>query len=113
MFGSLFAFAAGLLVIGSGVLPRWLGGISILVGILFFLQGFGLGGVIATFGLVLDGIGFVLLLIFVLVSSVLLLRRESAVPSTSGGDYLSVNFVQQEVQQRGGTPARRDCGRSR
>ena len=44
-------------------------------------------GVIATFGLVLDGIGFVLLLIFVLVSSVLLLRRESAIPSTSGGDY--------------------------
>ena len=86
VFGSLFAFAAGLLVIGSGGLPRWLGGISILVGILFFLQGFGLGGVIATFGLVLDGIGFVLLLIFVLVSSVLLLRRESAVPSTSGGD---------------------------
>ena len=25
VFGSLFAFAAGLLVIGSGVLPRWLG----------------------------------------------------------------------------------------
>ncbi len=84
VFGSLFAVAAGLLVIGSGVLPRWLGWVSILVGILFFLQGFGLG--IATFGVVLDGIGFVLLLIFVLVSSVLLLRRESAVPSTSGRD---------------------------
>jgi hypothetical protein len=79
VFGSLFAFAAGLLVIASGVLPRWLGWVSILVGILFFLQGFGLG--IATFGVVLDGIGFVLLLIFVLVSSVLLLRRESAVPA--------------------------------
>jgi hypothetical protein len=85
VFGSLFAFAAGLLVIANGVLPRWLGWVSILVGILFFLQGFGLGGVIATFGLILDGIGFVLLLVFVLVSSVLLLRRESAVPSTSGG----------------------------
>jgi len=84
VFGSLFAFAAGLLVIASGVLPRWLGWVSILVGILFFLQGFGLG--IATFGVVLDGIGFVLLLVFVLVSSVLLLRRESAVPSISGGD---------------------------
>ena len=85
MFGSLFAFAAGLLVIGSGVLPRWLGWVSILAGILFFLQGFGLGGVIASFGLVLDLIGFVLFLIFVLVSSVILLRRESALPYTAGG----------------------------
>lgn len=85
IFGSLFALAAGLLVIRSGVLPRWLGWVLILVGILFFFQGFGLGGVIATFGLVLDGIGFVLFLIFVLVSSVISLRRESAVSSTSGG----------------------------
>ena len=73
VFGSLFAFAAGVLVIVSGVLPRWLGWVSILAGIMLFLQGFGLGGVIASFGLVLDGIGFVLLLIFVLVSSVILL----------------------------------------
>jgi Domain of unknown function (DUF4386) len=85
VFGSLFAFAAGLLVIGSGVLPRWLGWASILAGILFFLQGFGLGGVIASFGLVLDLIGFVLFLIFVLVSSVILLRRENALPDTAGG----------------------------
>jgi hypothetical protein len=35
--------------------------------ILFFLQGFGLDGVIASFGLVLDLIAFVLFLIFVLV----------------------------------------------
>ena len=47
---------------------------------LLFLQGFGLGGVIATFGLALDLIGFVLLLIFILASSVILLRRENAVP---------------------------------
>ena len=85
VFGSLFAFAAGLLVIGSGVLPRWLGWVSILAGILFFLQGFGLGGVIASFGLVLDLIGFVLFLIFVLVSSVILLTRENALPGTASG----------------------------
>lgn len=49
-----------------------------LVGILLFLQGFMLGGVVATFGLVLDGVRFVLLLIFVVVSSVVLLRREGS-----------------------------------
>jgi hypothetical protein len=37
IFGSLFAFATGLLVIGSGVLPRWLGWVSLLAGILLFL----------------------------------------------------------------------------
>ena len=85
VFGSLFALAAGVLVIGSGVLPRWLGWASILAGILFFLQGFGLGGVIASFGLVLDLIGFVLFLIFVLVSSVLMLARQNTLPDTAGG----------------------------
>jgi hypothetical protein len=49
-----------------------------------FLQGFGLGGVIASFGLVLDLIGFLLLLVFVLVSSVILVMRESAAPDTAG-----------------------------
>jgi hypothetical protein len=84
VFGRLFAFAAGALVIGSGVLPRWLGWVSILVGILFFLQAFGLGGVIASFGLVLDGIGFVLFVIFILVSSVILQRRENVLRDTGG-----------------------------
>ncbi len=84
VFGSLFAFAAGVLVIGGGVLPRWLGWVSVLAGILFFLQAFGLGGVIASFGLVLDGIAFVLFVIFVLVSSVILLTRQNAVPDTAG-----------------------------
>ena len=84
VFGSLFAVATGLLVMRSGVLPRWLAWVAILVGVLFFLQGFGLGGVIHLFGLVLDLIGFVLLLIFVLVSSVILLRRENAAPAIAG-----------------------------
>jgi hypothetical protein len=78
IFGSLFAFAAGVLFFRSGILPRWVAWVAILVAILLFLQAFGLGGVTATFGLVLDGVGFVLLLLFVLVSSVILLRRETA-----------------------------------
>jgi hypothetical protein len=57
------------------VLPRWLGWTAIVAGIMFFLQGFGLGGVIATFGLVFDLIAFVLFLVFVLGSSIVLLRR--------------------------------------
>jgi uncharacterized protein DUF4386 len=75
VFGSLAAAAAGVLVMKTRVLPRWLGWVAILAGIGFFLQGFGLGGVIATFGLVLDLIAFVLFLTFVLASSVILLRR--------------------------------------
>ncbi len=86
VFGSLFAVAAGVLVIGSGVLPRWLGWASVLAGIMFFLQAFGLGGVIATFGLVLDLTGFVLFLLFVLVSSVILLTRERRSPLATGGN---------------------------
>ncbi len=84
VFGSLFAFATGALVLRSGVLPRWLGWVSILVGSMLFLQGFGLGGVIASFGLVLDLIGFLFLLIFVLVSSVTLLMRTGATPDAAG-----------------------------
>ena len=60
----------------SGVLPRWLGWLAICAGVLLYVQGCGLGGVIATFGLIVDLIGFVLFLIFVLVSSIVLLRRE-------------------------------------
>jgi Domain of unknown function (DUF4386) len=82
VFGSLFAVAAGLLVMSSRVMPRWLGWIAILAGILLFLQGFGLGGVIASFGLVLDIIGFVLFLIFVVATSVISLRREDTVTNT-------------------------------
>lgn len=76
VFGSLFVLAAGVLVFRSGALPRWLGCVSILAAPLLFLQAFGLGGVIASFGLVLDLIGFVLLLVFVLISSIVSLRSE-------------------------------------
>jgi hypothetical protein len=41
--------------------------------------------VVGTFGLVLDGIGFVLFLLFVLVSSVILLTREKAASYAAGG----------------------------
>ena len=87
VFGSIFAFAAGVLVFRSGVLPRWLGWVSMLAAPLLFLQAFGLGGVIASFGLVLDLSGFVLLLLFVLVSSVILLREESAVGDCQRSDW--------------------------
>ena len=83
VFGSLFALATGLIVLKSGVLPRWLGWISIVAGLMFFLQAFGLGGVIASFGLVFDIIGFVLFLIFVLASSIIFLRRPTAVSNTA------------------------------
>ena len=56
---------------------------SIVAGVFFFLQGFGLGGVIAGFGLVLDLIAFVLFLFFVLASSVILLRRTSPAAAAS------------------------------
>jgi Domain of unknown function (DUF4386) len=80
-FGSVFLIATGLLVIQSRVLPRWLAWISVIGGILLFLQAFGLGGVIGTYGLVLDLIGFVLFLLFVLLSSAILVRdRGTAQP---------------------------------
>jgi hypothetical protein len=78
VFASLFMLAAGLLVNASRVLPRWLGWVAFLVSPFFFLQGFGLGGVVGSFGLVLDLIGFLLFLIFVMVSSVMLLIRGDA-----------------------------------
>ena len=76
VFGSLFLVASGLLALRTALLPRWLAWLAIPAGILFFLQGFGLGGVVATFGLVLDLIGFVLFLVFVVSSSVVMLRPE-------------------------------------
>lgn len=85
VFGSVFLIAAGLLVIRSRVLPHWLAWICVVGGILLFLQGFGLGGIIGTYGLVLDLIGFVLFLLFVLLSSAILLSRRPA-PLPSGDE---------------------------
>ncbi len=50
VFASLFVLATGLLVNQSRVLPRWLGWVAIVASPFLFLQGFGLGGVIGTFG---------------------------------------------------------------
>jgi hypothetical protein len=82
VFGSVFLVAAGILIIQSRVLPRWLAWIAVVSGTLLFLQGFGLGGVIGAYGLVLDLIGFVLFLLFVLVSSAILLRHQGPARAT-------------------------------
>ena len=70
VFGSVAFLAAGVLILRTGALGRRLGWMAIVTAPLLFLQGFGLGGVIATFGLVLDLLGFVGLLIFVVGSSI-------------------------------------------
>ncbi len=79
VFGSLFMFAAGLLVLRSNLMSRWLGWVALATAAFLFGQAFGLGGVVSNVGLVLDGIGFVLFLLFVLVSSVVMVSRDSAV----------------------------------
>ena len=76
VFGSVFLIATGLLLVRIRVLPHWLAWIALTGGTFLFVQGFGLGGVIGTYGLVLDLIGFVLFLVFVLLSSAILLRRQ-------------------------------------
>ena len=68
---------SGLLVLTSHVLPRWLGWVAVAASPFLLVQAFGLGGVIANFGLVLDLVGFLLFLIFVLASSVIGLTRAS------------------------------------
>lgn len=75
VFGSLFLLTAGVLAIRTGRLPRWLAWVALIAAIFLFLQAFGLGGVVATFGLVFDLIGFLLFLVFVFASSVIGLRR--------------------------------------
>jgi hypothetical protein len=83
VFASLFMLGTGLLVLSSRALPRWLGWVAILASPFLFVQGFGLGGVISSFGLTLDLVGFLLVLIFVLASSVIGLTRKNAPTSTS------------------------------
>jgi hypothetical protein len=70
VFGSLAFLAAGVLILRTRDLPRRLGWVAIATAPFLLLQGFGLGGVIATFGLVLDLVGFLLLLVFVVATSV-------------------------------------------
>jgi nucleoside recognition membrane protein YjiH len=83
VFASFFMLGTGLLVLATRVLPRWLGWIAVATSPFFFLQGFGLGGVIANFGLVLDLVGFLLFLIFVLASSMIgLARAPATVPAS-------------------------------
>lgn len=77
VFGSVFAAAVGWTVLRTGVLPKILGWAMLAVAVLFVLQGFGLGGVISNFGLVVDLVGFLLLLIFIATSSVILMRRRA------------------------------------
>lgn len=75
VFGSLAFMATGVLILQGAALPRRLGWVALLAAPFLFLQAFGLGGVIATFGLVLDLVGFLLVLIFIAASSAIMLRR--------------------------------------
>lgn len=77
VFGSVFMLAAGDLALRDGRLPRWLGYLAIVSAVGLFVQGFGLGGVIGDFGLVFDLIGFGLFMIFVVGSSITMMRRET------------------------------------
>jgi hypothetical protein len=80
---SLFTLATGLLLLRTHLLPRWQAWTAILAAPFLFTQAFGLGGVIASFGLILDLIGFLLLLIFVLVSSLTLFARSNQARRTA------------------------------
>ena len=82
VFASLFMLAAGLRLLASRALPRWLGWLALLVSPFLLVQGFGLGGVISSFGLALDLVGFLLFLVFVLASSIVGLSRGGA-PATA------------------------------
>ena len=90
VFGSLFLLAAGFLAMRGRLLPGWLAWVAIVAAMFLFLQGFGLGGLIATFGLALDLIGFILFLVFVLLSSVIGLRHDDRNSSPRSGPQYSL-----------------------
>ena len=69
MFASLAFLAAGLSILRTGELSRRLGWVAIATAPFLLLQAFGLGGVIATFGLALDLVGFLILPVFVVLTS--------------------------------------------
>jgi len=75
VFASFFLLASGVRVLTTRVLPRWLGWVAVAAAPFLLVQAFGLGGVVATFGLALDLIGFLLLLVFIAGSSVVGLTR--------------------------------------
>ncbi len=77
LFGSFFLLGSGLVVLTTGVLPRWIGWVAVAASPFLFAQAFGIGGAVSNFGLVLDLVGFLLFLIFVLASSVFGLTRSS------------------------------------
>ncbi|HEY2868719.1 MAG TPA: hypothetical protein VGJ11_04385 [Gaiellales bacterium] len=81
--GMLGARAAGLSILRTGDLPRRVGWVAVATAPFLLLQGFGLGGVIATFGLALDLVGFVLLLVFVAWTSVAGYRVAGRSPTSS------------------------------
>jgi hypothetical protein len=83
VFGSFFMLGSGLMVLATRVLPRWLGWLAVVASPFLLVQAFGLGGVVSNFGLVLDLIGFLLLLVFVGVSSVIGLLRNDRLSSAS------------------------------
>lgn len=78
VFASLFMLAAGLQILTARSFPRWLGWVAIAASPFLLLQAFGLGGVVSNFGLGLDLIGFLLLLVFVAATSVAGLMRRPA-----------------------------------
>ena len=78
VFGSFLMLGSGLVVLSTRVLPRWLGWTAVAASPFLFVQAFGLGGVVANFGLALDLIGFLLFLIFVSGSSYIRVRAEGS-----------------------------------